>query len=241
MKGRVQLYRLSLFLGYPCRYLKLQFSVVFRNDMGKEASSTFNVGGNDYLRVAPHPYITMDFVSDVDRNEIWSRNKQFRLDRFGKFQFVKRGKELLECFKTNENLFLYEGEKLIVNKEISKKCRKFITTPFQTLMMFPTVVTDIESNKEFEGVCMMINGVDNYSMLTYEEFEFLVDQLERFDMDATALNLIIYERMMRGAKFDKLGGAQFNQQSSFFPDKKPEDIEETSGAPLVKSNEIPNI
>ena len=92
MKGRVQLYRLSLFLGYPCRYLKLQFSVVFRNDMGKEASSTFNVGGNDYLRVAPHPYITMDFVSDVDRNEIWSRNKQFRLDRFGKFQFVKRGK-----------------------------------------------------------------------------------------------------------------------------------------------------
>lgn len=189
--------KINLELGRISKGMRLKFSLILESPNPQNKSldllSHFHIDGNEYIRINPHPFITIDISDSYDKNEAWSVNKFVNLNYQSKMIMENRLNIVIHNFQI-KNLFYYDKERLVVNQEILKRLNY---QPFiignKTCMIRYAVIPD-EKNKEteYEGVIFMINSPDNFCYLTVEEVTFLQYMLKSINMVDLSLQLLSY-------------------------------------------------
>ena len=193
------MYKASMELCQVTKYLKLKFGIILKGDVPNTIPmvSTFEKDGNQYLSIKPHPFITVDISNTKERP--WTSNQSFTISGMSKYLFTKRLREIRMELLQDKELFFTRNGKLYVNQELAKKHAKPVPVgKGKTCLFIPIVVEDEVTGDEFEGISMMINSPENYSNFTFEEMEFLIDYLERLDLDILTLNLLTFVMQKHG-------------------------------------------
>lgn len=187
--------------------MKLKFGLILSDADSKyntKLIDKFSIDGADYLKLAPHPFLTIDIATKDDKKENWSSNRSVALTRIGIFTMKRRLREALDSLLTDD-LFMYYDDKLILNKELAQSLTVKFKANNKYVMIRPIVVPDEENGSvEYEGLCFMINKVESFNLMTIEEAEFLLDTLETIDLMALALNAINIAMQMKGKEAVKL-------------------------------------
>lgn len=220
------MYKVTYSIGRINRYINLKFSITLRNSKGIDSIRKSIYNGNQYLFInGLYPSLTIELIDEVKdmSTKIWTTNRSVSLNRFNAIIFVDYARSLLSKFCELRNLFGYdENKRLIVNKDLAWENRKVIQTEYgKTIMLLPSVVEDRDTHIQYEGVTFMINELSNYAMLTYQEFESMVNYIDRIDFDSLAIQLVNAALLMRSNKAIA-ETAIVTDQSQF---KEPQELE----------------
>ena len=180
--------------------LKVKFGVVLRQDVVspnvqiQPIISKFTIEGNDYLKIAPHPYVTLEICAD-DR----SYNSSITFNRYYLYLLIKTLKKCATQFINNKDLFFYMENKLIVSE--TSETFTASSASAKKIKIKPSVITD-NTGKEYEGVILYINSMSSYTYLTYTELEYLINELNKIDMTQLSFECIKMATMQtkRGIK-----------------------------------------
>ena len=180
--------------------LKVKFGVVLRQDVVspnvqiQPIISKFTIEGNDYLKIAPHPYVTLEICAD-DR----SYNSSITFNRYYLYLLIKTLKKCAIQFINNKDLFFYMENKLIVSE--TSETFTASSASAKKIKIKPSVITD-HTGKEYEGVILYINSMSSYTYLTYTELEYLINELNKIDMTQLSFECIKMATMQtkRGIK-----------------------------------------
>lgn len=195
------MYKATMDLCRITKTLQLKFGIILKGNDPKERPiiSDFEMNGNYYTNITPYPFITVDISRG--KGEPWNPNMSFTLRGMSKYLFTKRLRELRSDMIKEKDLFFMYGGKLCLNPELAKAHRKLVQTGNgKTCMLIPVVIDEPETNEQYEGVSIMVNSPENYSNITFEELEFLVDYLERLDMENMTLNFLNLVVLRKGQK-----------------------------------------
>lgn len=187
IKGGDIMYRAIIEL-FKINTLKVKFGVVLRQDVVspnvqiQPIISKFTIEGNDYLKLAPHPYITLEICDNDDRY-----NSSITFNRYYLYLLIKTLKKCAMQFINNKDLFFYMENKLMV----SETSETFTTSSASAkkIKIKPSVITD-NTGKEYEGVILYINSMSSYTYLTYTELEYLINELNKIDMTQLSFEAI---------------------------------------------------
>lgn len=187
------MYKASIELGKINKSFKLKFGLIIDSETDKKSYSKlvskFNYAGNDYLRVNPRPFITIDISSKND--EAWSTNQMVNLNKISLFSFIRALSSLIKEFKSVTDLFYYQNDKLTLNNQYLRQTTKDVIASNKHIRMQPCVVPDDEvQNKFYEGCVLCINTYDNFCYLTYSEMEYLLYELTHIDINQLSLQLL---------------------------------------------------
>jgi hypothetical protein len=232
------MYKLIANLGEVNDFLRLQLSVVYRNNLNKENVMRYNISGNDYLQIKLFPSLIMQYRNDSER-EKFDNKKSMIMNQMDVFKFVKYGRMLESKMKEVQNLYYIEAETnlLQVNKELANKISITIPLSFnRKIWVVPIVVKDKDSGGYLEGIGMCFNVTSNYVMMQREEFLFLVDFLEQVDMNSISLQLITYAEVTKDKTFSRL-----DTLPSAGMTKQPEETKITGIGPITQEDQIPKI
>lgn len=187
--------------------MKLKFGLILSDGDKKfnnKVLDKFTIDGADYLKVSPHPFLTIDISTREDKGGNWSSNRSVTLTTLGIFILKKKLKKALESLAT-EDLFMYYDNKLMLNKDLAVESTVKTKLGNKYVMIQPIVVPDEENPAiEYEGLCFMINSVDNFNLMTIDEAEFLLDRLENVDLMNLALTVINTAMLMKAKTSVKL-------------------------------------
>ena len=197
------MYKASIELGRIHKSLKLQFSLILDDPEEKQPSGygwkreplykRFQFNGNDYFRINPHPFVTIDISNRKEtRKEGWNSGYSVTLNQRALFLLKTRIRTLVNVFHTERNLFYYnERGELTVNDTLAKKYKIFVPTAQKVILIQPCVVQDDERpDTVYEGVFFAINRMEYYTYLTYEELEYLLDLLNSINMIELSMHLL---------------------------------------------------
>ena len=187
--------------------MKIKFGLILSDSDKKfntKVLDKFNIDGTDYLKISPHPFLTIDIATKDDKKGNWSSNKSVSLTRIGLFIMKRRLRESIRNLMTDD-LYEYYNGKLTLNKNMARDLTLKFRVNNKYVMIQPIVVPDEEDpNVEYEGLCIMINSVDNYNLVTVEEAEFLYDVLDKVDLTGLALQVINTAMLMKNRESIKL-------------------------------------
>ena len=177
--------------------MRLKFGLILSDNeipnqkFSNKIINVFNISGNEYIKISPHPFITLDISSSFDKNEDWSNNKSITLNNVNKMKFENSLINVIKSFQV-KNMFYYDNNhKLMCDNNISKKNMVKIVIGNKTCVFKCLAVPD-ENNKEisYEGVMMMVNSVDNFCYLSFEEINVLLYNLKNINMYSMAISLM---------------------------------------------------
>ena len=187
--------------------MKLKFGLILSDEGNKfnnKVIDKFNIDGTDYLKISPHPFLTIDIATREDKRDNWSSNRSISLTRVGMFMMKKKLREALDNL-TTEDLFSYYDNKLTLNKDLAAQTTVKFKANNKYVMIQPIVVPDEENpGIEYEGLCFMINSVENFNLMTIDEVEFLLDILDHTDLLNLALTVINTAMLMKSKTSAKL-------------------------------------
>ena len=176
---------------------KVKFSLVI-SDVSQQANKyntpligKYNISGNEYIKITPHPFLTIDITSKMDKGEGWNSNMAFNMNRRDTFVFIQRLSRLYSIFTKVNDLFYYEDGKLKVDPILSEKHKEVFVCGNKTILAQACVVRNEEDHDiTYEGIFLSVNSIDYFSYLTYSELEFLLYELKKIDMSSLTLQLI---------------------------------------------------
>lgn len=233
------MYKGSIELGKINKYMKIKFNIIIKDDENKNSFNmkvidTFTYGGSEYLRLSPKPYITIDISATADKTDSWNSNTQVNLNKMCLIDFIIKSKNMINKFRIPE-LYFIKNNRLQVNTDIANKSYEIIRTPNKTIKMIHCVVYDNDnSDIENEGICFMINSIDNFCFLTYTELEYLYYMLSKINMDELAISLINTYLLIKDKESRKL---EIQKTIDEIKINEPQTI---SLPKLELSNEIPD-
>ena len=120
-------------------------------------------------------------------------------------------------------------------------------------MLLPSVVEDPENHVQYEGITFMINELSNYAKITYQEFESMVEYIDRLDFDSLAIQLVNTALLMRSSKpIAETSLIEKSEEVTELPEEiesqvsekemREEEVEETTHWRAVSNiNQIPEI
>jgi hypothetical protein len=191
-KGSIELARIN-------KYMKLKFNLIIQGDpitipnqkgYQSKVISQFTYMGSDYLKINPTPYVTVDISESNDKNDGWNSNTQFNLNKACLFLFMEKVKSMIERFQIQE-LFYNQENHLHVNKTLASTNYEILQTGSKVIKMIHAVVYDPEDKEnEYEGICLMINGIDNYCTLTITELRYLYYELGKINMHELSMEIV---------------------------------------------------
>ena len=202
------MYKVTIDLFTLNKNCKVKFSVIMTNDIDlktkyvQKVISKFSFKGNDYLKISPHPYVTID-ISRTAGNKEWDPNAVLNLNKKDLYVFVSHLQKMFKVFSDEKNLFYYENydgnNKLMCNKDIANQHIDKFYCNNKVVCMQPAVVDATDNdNAEYEGILMAINRYDNYVYLTYSEIDYLLYELKKIDIHNLTMSLIntalLYEK-----------------------------------------------
>ena len=241
------MYKIIHELGSVNKTMKLKFNLMIQNEkqvkqaVNRQDTQTINsfmIGGTEYLKLSPYPYITIDISKSTDRGDAWNANLSVNLNSIGLFIMQKKLKHILNGFQV-KSLFYKQDGKLYVNPNIANRMVEYIRLLNKVVKVSYGVVKDEENQEiEYEGVIFMINTSDNYCLLTYDELEYLFYILSKIDLNIMALQAINIYLAQLTTKVDN----PWKLKTTFNFSEKQEMIPETPNYPKVEEpSEIPKI
>lgn len=220
--------------------MKLKFNIILKDDKqayGLKLVDKFNLNGVDYLKINPHPYLTIDISSNNSKGENWSSNKTITLNQQGVFMAKRRLREVIDSMGT-EDLFVYVRDRLCVDKDIANELTtKFVTSNKHVLLRPVVVYDDDDPTIEYEGICLMINTVDNYCNMTLDEAEYLYDLLDRINLTETALSVINTSVLLKTMHTKKIE----SQPKTFVENKKEDESIDVNFSTEKADDSLPEI
>ena len=171
---------------------KVKYSLIVEEDKSSKFPNMinkFSMLGNEYLKIIPHPFITIDIQSRADKNEGWNSNLSFNMNRKELYFISIRLKKIYNAFQVKD-LFYSTNGKLEVNKERAYELREVFVCGGKTIWIQACVVENDEDHMSYEGVFMSINTIDNFTYLTYSELGYLAYELSKIDIDSLTLQMI---------------------------------------------------
>lgn len=236
------MYKGSIELGRINKTMKLKFNLILDsnddNFMNKLIRK-FSLNGNDYLKLNPHPYATMDISSSSDKGEEWSSNKSVNLNRKSIFFMIDAITDMINNF-TISNLFYYDtNKKLTLRKEVASTVTRNIPCGTGKVCRFQHCVVPDEDNPnmDYEGVVFMINHPENYCYLTIDELKFLRFELNKIDLTTLSILLIQTSILLRQQESEAIEIKGTPIQETIEVEK----IEPVRFVPVTKPNEIPDL
>lgn len=218
------MYKASIDLFKIGKSMKIKFGLIIHGDNGDKINrliNKFNYMGNDYFKVSPTPFITLDISDNSTKTEGWCSNNMVNLNRYGLYRFVSNLKRLVYDMNSpaNQGLYFISNGHKIVNKNIVNLCRKtFRVSNDKVISMEPCVVVD--ENVEYDGCILYINSYSYYTYLTLEEMEYLLNELDKIDLDSLSLNLI---QLLKIHDFDL---SSLEKNNNVTENKQPEETEQ---------------
>ena len=78
--------KINLELGKISKGMRLRFSLILDSEQGPQNRNFnlvnhFQIDGNEYFRLNPHPFITIDISDSFGKNETWSSNHVVNLNQ----------------------------------------------------------------------------------------------------------------------------------------------------------------
>lgn len=203
----------------------------------------FSYRGNQYIRINPRPFLTLDITNRKERKskDAYDANYQMSMNQKGLFLLKKNLSALIQEFQSEKKLFyLYENGELVIDRVLAQNHEKVIPMGNgKAIILHPCVVQDEEQRNQFyEGCFMIFNQPQYFTYLTYEEMEFFLDTLKEINLIDLAFHLMETESFYSTFKEQGTG-----QEISFGePIKAPSDrVPDSPGSIGRMKNEIPNI
>lgn len=197
-KGYVDLGRIS-------SNMKLKYNLILKsNDYDKykkniqDNISKFSYKDNEYLRLAPKGYISIDISTSDEKGDNWNGNSVVNLNKQSLFWFTLKLKDMIDSFKIPK-LYYYKEGKLVLNKEVAEQNRQSLRVQSgKTIGMTHCIVYDKDNKDlEYEGIMFMINTPDNFCMLTYLETQYLYYELSHINMNELGLQLMTIDLLTK--------------------------------------------
>ena len=246
------LYKVSYDFGRIVNGLKLTFGIIVREDATgplkaryKQKDSIFSkykFGGSEYLKFAPHPFVTIDINKSGDNKDSWNAGCLFTMNRVSIFHFKYICNTFIKKYE-NKDLFYIKNNELFLNNELVKSSTMYMYADKGKLALIPSLYIENDANgTKSEGVSLCINSIDNICNMKYMEFRYLLDTISNIDMNAMAMELtnayMMYE--MCGMK-----GVELTVEKQLPPKtvKEVQNEGSVSEPPpkIVESNTIPDI
>lgn len=188
------MYKTSIELFRVHSSFKVKFCLIIKGDSPDNYNkliNKFNYLGNDYLRITPFPFITIDITSKMDKNEEWNSNRTFNLNRRELYLFICKLNQLYSRFTSIKELFYYDvNDQLQINKELAYKYREYVVCGNKTILMQACVVENENNHDFYEGIFLSVNSMDYFSYLTYGDIGYLLYELKRIDMSSLTIQVI---------------------------------------------------
>lgn len=199
--------KVSLSLGRINNSMQVKICLILRDDkpiVGQELINKFEIGGNKYITVNPHPFIVIDISSKKDNRENgWDSNNSVNITRPFVRPVVNMLKASLEHLKIEDMFYLNDG-KLFVNKQRATENVEKVAVRNKYIKVYPVVISDETDKDEYEGLAFMINDPSHYCYLTIDECVQLIDILEETNMTQLSLSLMSIASDMKTAEVRKL-------------------------------------
>lgn len=233
------------------RYFKVSF-VVFLDyiDTSENAGkyqfkpllSRFQFNGNEYVKILPRGFVSIDITSNLDRNEEFDTGRFFSMSGIEMFFFI-HGLEKLISVYSDKNIKLYyidsEDDELVLNTEEANKHEISIRVKGNKIVkMVPTVVE--QDNIQYEGCCLYINSLANVSYLTISEMLYLLEELKKINIPQLTMETIILYHMVDNKDMDKV---EMPKQPLLVEDTAEEEVVDTKTTLIRKEEEkiIPDL
>lgn len=237
------MYKCYIDMGKINKYMRIKFNIIVEDDIGtnKFANKTkcidkFSYAGSKYLKLSPRPYITIDICESKDKNDSWNSNLQVNLNKFVLFDLLRKLRSMINKFKIKD-MFFIKNNHLHVNTESANSNCEFVKTPNKIIKLLHCVVKDEDNIElEYEGICFMINSIDNYCFLTYTELEYLYYELSKINMTELSMQLLNAYLITEKHKI-RNRELEIDKSISEIKDEEPN----TTLPKLKKANEIPEI
>ena len=215
---------------------KVSFGIVLKNDLtggntsygNQQVVSKYNIRGNEYLKIIPHPFINIDISNYMDkRDDRYNINLNFTLNRRDLYLFLKVLKDVNKIMdeKVSELYYYDDKEDLQINKEKSEEYKRGLKCSNKGVILQPTVVLyDEISEKRDIGVTLAINYYANFIYLTLEDLKYLTHELEKIDLNILSIAILNSSELL---KYMEANGTNLNippleqPQSSVITDIKP--------------------
>ena len=173
----------------------------------KPIFNRFVFNGNEYIKIIPRSYITIDITSKMDKQEqlTYNPNSFCALNVQEMFYFKENLKSLIACYM-DPSIPLYklnEERELLVNTELAQKYIKTTRVSSNKMIkLVPAVVT--QELVQYEGCALYINSMDNITYLTISEMCFMLDQLNKIDYTNLTLQCIQLYHILDNKSIEKL-------------------------------------
>lgn len=224
------------------RSFKVKFCVVVESDPDPRWGNSNQVISNSlfynnrYLSMRPHPFLTFDITNRIERNEEWSSNRTFNMNRRERFTMCKKLSSFIEVFEDEKDLFYFEDDELKVNKQLADDKKLTIVCCQKTIQMIPCVVDNEEDHLQYEGAVMVINSIDYFTYITYTELQYLLFELRNVDFNVLTTEAFIYMELVKDEK-----PVQINFNKSPIVEQQQNDIIDTKQLIQKEDNAIPEI
>lgn len=188
--------------------LKVTFGLILRDDnpmngisklknMSQDVVSRFVYSGNAYLKITKKEFLTIEIV---DRNEaVFNPSARVNVNKLTLSILKKKLRKLLDAFKL-PNIYYYKDGVLYVDTNISNQYNFDVNCNGKALRCEVSIKHHEDIGEQVsEGVAIILSGSE-YTVLTYDEAEYLYDELTQINMHSLSLQLIIVDLLCRNGR-----------------------------------------
>ena len=200
------MYRTSIDLGKITAQMKLSFNVIIDIDTSKTKGGSFDTiqrfkyGGNDYLKYAPNPYIKIDISRAGDKNDTWGAGTFVNVNQRSCFSLLSALNQIIKSFSDPKLYYTMSGRLYVRPELVEQYSESVLCGTSKVVKLMHAVVPDKENVEiENEGIIFMVNTVDNFTYLTYEDILYLKQMLESTNYQTLSAILVqsyILERIL---------------------------------------------
>lgn len=198
------MFKASIEIAKINKAFKVKFAIIIQSENDVKQShqnllvNKFSYMGNDYLRVNPRPFITLDISKGSDKSDGWNTNQSVNLNKQKLFEFIKKFRIFVLKYKEVKSLYYYDEEgKLMLDNRYAKDIFVDMISSNKHIRICPCVVSGDQESEEifYEGCIFYINNFDNFAYLTYDEMEYLLYELSHIDMVSLSIDMIKLVKM----------------------------------------------
>ena len=208
LKASIELFKIH-------KSFKVKFGLIlkedeYQNKTNLQLISKFTFNGNEYVRINPYPFITIDIMGRLEKNEEWNTNFSVTMNRKDLFLLILSLKKIHKKFSDDKDLFYYDDKnELVVDVKRANNAKEIVNVGSKTLWFQPCIVTNEENKSVYEGLFMVINSPDYFTYLTYFELGYLIHELTHLDMGSLSMSLITLCNGMN--LLDKVENKEYNK------------------------------
>lgn len=173
--------------------LRGEIRITIDDTRAAEFSSEFN--GNKSTNITFLPIISLTIVkpSSVDDNGNrvkgqWTMSDTLGMTKFNLPLFLRQIKAMQENMKIPD-LYTYQGKRLELNEEKAEKIRDVFPIGNVTIELSAVVITQVNAageDERIEGIKIKFNNEQSSVVLSINEFDSLVYNVEHIDVDSIA-------------------------------------------------------